>query len=478
MSDQTPISAGGAITIATPCKSYLDQQAYWHPCRTLMGGTAAMRAAGKTYLPQEPAESPTAYQNRLARTTLYNEFGRAVRSITGKVLEAGVKIKDDTPPTIAEFTESVDRSGRDLERFLHDVVEDAMAVGRSHVLVDFPKKPEGVISRADEIAAGLRPYWFHIKVEDLIYWKLDKGRLVEIRIKEYDEYGTEQIRQLTETEWTLWQQTAERKDWIKIDFGVNTMGRIALATFYTRRIDEMVSRPPLEDLAYKNIEHWQSSSDQRHILHIARVPILFGTGFEDGTAVTIGPNQLVKGPLGSELKYVEHTGAAIAAGKEDLERIEMQMQILALAPTLQSKTGTQTATAKAIDTAEAQTAIKLFAADTEDAVDLCFLFTGLWLNIPAEQCGGVEIECDWSLLTQDPAGLVELGKARALGDISRDAYLNEFKRRGILSEEFDIDEDAELCSEESQRNADMMLENAKAMQELSAAPDEQNQPPA
>jgi hypothetical protein len=32
--------------------------------------------------------------------------------------------------------------------------------------------------------------------------------------------------------------------------------------------------PPLLDLAYLNVKHWQSQSDQDNILHIARVPIL------------------------------------------------------------------------------------------------------------------------------------------------------------------------------------------------------------
>jgi hypothetical protein len=31
---------------------------------------------------------------------------------------------------------------------------------------------------------------------------------------------------------------------------------------------------PLRDLAYLNVKHWQSQSDQDTILHVARVPIL------------------------------------------------------------------------------------------------------------------------------------------------------------------------------------------------------------
>jgi hypothetical protein len=36
----------------------------------------------------------------------------------------------------------------------------------------------------------------------------------------------------------------------------------------------MMGISPLRDLAYLNVKHWQSQSDQDTILHVARVPIL------------------------------------------------------------------------------------------------------------------------------------------------------------------------------------------------------------
>lgn len=445
--------------ISTPCKSYIDQSQYWELPRTLMQGTPGMRKAGKKYLPQEPAETDAAYANRLGRSSLYNGFFKAVHAIAGKILENGVKVDESTPEPIKDILEYVDESGRDIERFLHDVVVDAMEIGRSHVLVDYPPRPEGAVSRADEMAAGLRPYWVHIKAEDLIWWKLDKGKLVEIRIRELAEDGeTPQVRVITSTSWQIHQEVGQLKEWQVVNEGVNTLGEVPLATFYTRRLAEMVSRPPLEDLAYKNIEHWQSSSDQRHILHVSRVPILFGTGFDEDSQIVIGPNQLVRAPQGSELKYVEHSGAAIKVGQEDIQRIEEQMAILAMEPVLQSRTGTQTATARAIDSAEAQAALKLVASDIEDAADLCLAYTAMWLGIPKQQAAGVKIECDFSLLSQDNAGLVELGKARALGDISREGYLKEFKRRGILSEEFNLAEDKALVDAEGPSLGEMVPE--------------------
>ena len=56
----------------------------------------------------------------------------------------------------------------------------------------------------------------------------------------------------------------------------------------------MRARPPLLDLAWLNLAHWQSSSDQRHILHIARVPILFARGMDTAESqIDIGPNRII-----------------------------------------------------------------------------------------------------------------------------------------------------------------------------------------
>ncbi|MBX8484820.1 DUF4055 domain-containing protein [Pseudomonas cichorii] len=45
--------------------------------------------------------------------------------------------------------------------------------------------------------------------------------------------------------------------------------------------------PPFKDLAHLNIQHWQSKPDQDNILHVARVPILFGSGIAEGTTIKI-----------------------------------------------------------------------------------------------------------------------------------------------------------------------------------------------
>ena len=102
--------------VTTVCKAQQGMVEKTKLARTLMGGTTAMRKAGKDYLPQEPKESTQAYKNRLSRTTLYNTFGAAVANLTGKLFSKPIVLDPKAPKELVELLEDVDEPG--LERLL------------------------------------------------------------------------------------------------------------------------------------------------------------------------------------------------------------------------------------------------------------------------------------------------------------------------------------------------------------------------
>jgi hypothetical protein len=77
-------------------------------------------------------------------------------------------------------------------------------------------------------------------------------------------------------------------------------------------------------LAAENLRHHQSQRDQNNILCIVRVPLLHLAGFvevdDEGNKHTdmVGRNTLLEsGELG-KAQYVEHSGAGVGAGFQDL----------------------------------------------------------------------------------------------------------------------------------------------------------------
>lgn len=84
----------------------------WPMITALLGGTAAMRLAGKTWLPKWPNEEDAFYQNRLAVATLFPAFSRTVEVLSGKPFSRPVTWDEKVVPArISEMLTDVDLQG-------------------------------------------------------------------------------------------------------------------------------------------------------------------------------------------------------------------------------------------------------------------------------------------------------------------------------------------------------------------------------
>src|SRR3984957_12294351 len=176
----------------------------WTLIDALMGGTATMRRAGKTYLPQWPAEDRESYVARLATATLFPAYARTVSVLTGKPFSKPLKIGEDVPPRIKEWLEDVDLEGRNLHSFAADLCSEGLSHGLTGILVDCPPNPSAK-TVADERKAGVRPYFVHIHHGQILGWRTEKIkgglRLTQLRLLESvevpdGEFGTSVIEQV------------------------------------------------------------------------------------------------------------------------------------------------------------------------------------------------------------------------------------------------------------------------------------------
>lgn len=461
----------------TPNARVLSMGERWGLVAALLGGTPTMRAAGQAYLPKEPGEGADAYSNRLSRTTLFNGFKKAVLNLTGRVFAKPVTFGEDVPTTLEYLEEDADRLGNHLNVFARKVFEDGVGHGLSYILVDMPPAlPEGS-TLADEKAAQQRPYFVHIKAPQIIGWRTEMhgGRLVltQLRITEEGEkpvgnFGTKtvtRIRVLEPGKWSVYEQN-EKKEWVVVEDGTTTLKKIPLVVFYTGFDGFMCASPPLMDLAHLNVQHWQSASDQRHILHVARVPLLFGAGLSAiGTEgdVTIGPDNLIKGPIGSTLTYVEHNGAAIKSGLEDIQKLEDQMAMMGLEPVMpRSGAGAPTATGRVIDSVENASLLQQWAIGLGDTIEQALMIAAEWLGESTEEAGSVQVNTDLAFSLRDAQDLQTLLQSRLNGEITRDTFWKELQRRGVLSETFDAEVESSALDEESAAELERTIETMKA----------------
>lgn len=431
----------------------------WQMVETLLGGTEAMRSAGGDYLPQHAEESDANYNERLERTTLFNMIELTLESLVGKPFSDPLAVNDDVPQQLLDMMDDVNLQGDDVNTFARNWFRSGIAKGFAHVLVDSPViRPEERANRtlADDRKDKVRPYWTFITPERLIFAAAEivNGRevLTHVRIAEdrveqegFAEKVTPRIRVLEPGTFAIYEFVKERRkkgEWKLVDSGETGLDFIPLATFYANRTGFMTAKPPLEDLGHLNVRHWQSTSDQINVLTVARFPMLAVSGATDqtGSVMAIGPKQLLgtKDPNG-KFYYVEHTGKAISAGRQDLQDLEDMMASYG-AQFLRRKPGNATATARAIDSAESMSMLQDMSNRFVDAMKQALDMTAAWYRLDAGGTVRVRAHFGPDKATAERLNALltaRYGDNKRPGDLSREDFLHELKELGILSDEFE-----------------------------------------
>lgn len=426
----------------------------WNMIDALMEGTPAMRASGKTFLPQWPKEPDDSYQRRLGTAVLHPVFKRTVLVNAARPFSRPMKL--ETAARVQEWTSNIDNQGTDLGAFAVQLMVGCLSKGLIGVLVDYPKA-DGVRTQSDEKAAGVRPYFVKYLANSILGWKAEQTtgalKLTQLRLLEMaeipnGEYGmkaVEQVRVLTPGAWATYQESKEKKDeWLEVDSGKTTLTFIPFQFFYGVRQAFGVGCSPLLDLAYQNVEHWQSASDQQTILHVARVPLLFAKCFGDGE-ITIGAASAASSDNEkAELEYVEHSGAAIEAGTVSLTNLEDRMRSTG-AELVALQVGLITATQVSADGEATRSLLQQIVEVFEDSMEACLDFMGEWVGDKSPAT--VELHKEYGLAaSNDGQALVGAKKA---GAISAKTLFQELQRRDVVSQDRNWDDESKQLGTEA-----------------------------
>lgn len=415
----------------------------------LLGGTKAMRAAAAVHLPKWPNEDAESYTTRLAVATLFPAYQRTIEILGAKPFSKPVTLGKDVPKRIVDFCENVDNMGRNLHSFLSEIGQRGLGYGFGGILVDHPPTQDKdgkalYLTKADEEKAKVRPYFVEIRTKNILGWlptnPTSASDLTQLRLLEtatepdgaFGEKKIEQVRVLGKGTWQTWRVkkvAGAREDWALHEEGKTTLMTIPFVPFYGNRLGFMQARPALLELAYMNVEHWQSKSDQQNILHVARVPILFSRMLE-ANLITVGAGTAIKADHpNADLKYVEHTGAAIEAGRLSILDLEDRMR-QAGAELLVNKPGNKTEIATESDNEQGSCALAKVAENLEDAADQALQFMAEWIG--EADGGSVSLFKDFGAKSLAEASAELLLKMGVAGKISDETLHAELQRRGII----------------------------------------------
>jgi hypothetical protein len=426
----------------------------WPIIDALLGGTPAMREAAKTYLPQWPGEEDKAYKARKDTATLFPAFARTIDVLCGKPFSKPLTYSEDIPPRIKDWCDDIDLQGRNLHAFAASVCEEALSHGIAGILVDYPTA-KGIRTKADESKAGLRPYFVQIHAGNLLGWRTKRVNGAEVFLQlrlleqviedvgQFDEELVVQVRVLYPGKWQVWRETEEvdadgKKVWKIHDEGTTTLKVIPFVPVYGKRTNFMRSEPPLLELAYMNVEHWQSKSDQQTILHVARVPILFGRMLGD-TPITVGSGSMISSDNeNGDLKYVEHSGLAIEAGRLSILDLEDRMRQVG-AELLVIKPGNTTVAQTVSDNEPGMCALQRIVQDAEDGIDAALQLMADWVG--EKEGGHVQIYQDFGVASLGEATMDLLRDMNVDGTLSDETLFDEAQRRGLIKPEVKWDEE-------------------------------------
>ena len=436
------------VQVNTTSAAYQVMEPRFAKANALLGGTETMREAGEVYLPRYARETERNWKNRLTRATLYNYFKRCVDSLSSKPFSAPVQLKN-FDPKLEEIVENIDQNGTNLTVFCADLFKSAMARGLAFIYVDYPTSEVEPQTLAEEKAFGFQPFFRAIAPENLIFARSEmidgKEVLTQIRIKidelvpdgDFGERISQRVEIITRDRIEV--QELQNKRWTSISSRVNTFGEIPLAVYYADKEDFFVSRLPLGDLADKNIEHWQSASDQRNALTVARFPMLAGKGLtrKEMDEIVLAPNQSLstENPTG-EFYYLEHRGIALAAGREDMDTIKAEMAELVM-DLLSKTTSRASATEWNLSSRESTSTLEMMVVRFADFLKSAFVLAAKWMDLPESAVGTVDIDTTF-VDDSNQKDIDALIAARNSGDLTREEYLAELQRRGILGKDFVI----------------------------------------
>lgn len=177
MSIETDINRQAGIEREHP--EYAAKKAIWKTYRDLYTGGEQLKSNAMEYLVRRQKEPVEVYAERLSRTFYENYIGSIIDWYGATLFrrEPVLLLEGRNEPGkhfYNDFAEDCDWAGSSLSDFFRRQTIETLVMGRSYVLVDFPRQQGTAGSRGEEDAKGAsRAYLVRYAEENLIDWSTD-----------------------------------------------------------------------------------------------------------------------------------------------------------------------------------------------------------------------------------------------------------------------------------------------------------------
>ncbi len=454
----------------------------------LLGGTPAMQAKTSTYIRKWTDEDDAVYAIRSKCEEVYEGLARVLSAAVGMLFARPPKIEWNRGTDIEADWSNIDGQGNAGHVFVKRFAEMAVRDGLAAIMVDHapqPTEPGLVVHSGNEAALGLQPQWSAYSRLSSLSWIVDaeggRSKLAQVVFHEptamrYGVYGVKTVDRYRvlrlldgQASWTLYERKASSIPTTVVkpdDFAVvraglfrNRAGAVAdflpVAVAYAGRSDApFTSSIPLLGVAYKNLGHWQVSTDLKFASSVASYaqPVVIGDLVNPNPTTGVTQAKLKLGPLAGihlqlnptgpppDFKWVAPPTEAFSQLEKNIEVKERHMGQLGMSFLTPQKRQQETATAERLDATAENASLSTAAQGIDDAVNLALEFHGWYRGIEKAGAPTFEINRDFENQAMDPQTMAVYVQAVRDAGLPPRLLLEAWQAGGRIPPDADLDE--------------------------------------
>lgn len=465
------------VDLDKPAADGIAMASYWDNVDAILGGIEALKAGGEKFLPKLPDETDVNYKFRLLCAAVTNVWRDSIDNLSSRPFQAPITIVEieQLPQELQDFVNDVDGAGTDLTAYGEMYFFNALAYALDWIFVDYPQTapvPAGTVrSRADEQAAGLRPYWSRVMARNMleVRSKIVNGteQLTYVRMREPNTELEKIFVRIIERDlisgivsWSLYREIGfegQQRKFVLESAGVYSIDVIPLVPYATGRRKGRTWRfdPALRDALDLQFKLYRNETGLEYLKALATYPMVSASGVRpdknpDGTIkpVSLGPMKVLFAPpdgngVFGSWSFIEPGGTSLAFLKSANEADRTELRELGRQP-LTAQSGNLTVITTAVAAQKGNSACQTWATAEDDRLEQALLITAKWYGFNDIKEIKATTFKDFDVDGEGGETLTTLNTARAKNDLSQRTYWDELKRRNVLSPQFNADKEEEL----------------------------------
>lgn len=439
-----------ANNVDTQHKSYAAMQVKRDVFHAVKGGTDALWAGDKTYLPKYPGENDPTYQARKKMSTIDGIVSGGVDGLCGATFHGDIDVTG-VATEIQPLLENIDNEGNSFNVFARRAFEESFD-GFSVIIVDQPKVDQSqVASLEDKQRLGIRPYWRLYTAANVWNWRYrvnPKTQAKELSLLVLREI-TEEVKDVYESEevtryrvyffneqgvvlMRLYRKTSDTGEGQFVQEG----SEIAFPYFSAIpavTIGDLKDEPKLLVESRLEVLGYQKESSF-NIIEYLSIPVLWTKGWQpknanDKLAIGASAHLILSDTPQSAAGYLSIDSGGHASLKETIANIKntikARLNFIVESANQQAKTATQAN----IENQDKQSRLIVWAEQFRDALELALSFTAEAMGMGKDKGGEIKLISEWNANddpTEQTLVLTALEKKRDVLDIPIDELRKEY----------------------------------------------------